>query len=304
MNIGIIYQSVLLTILLITILQMLQKEYIGNNETYLERSLGFLIIGIIGIVSNSFAIFILGSSPKIRRKLVNTLIIHQSFVDLLASIALVGMAHLAGSDLHGLEGLHAQVYCFFISGKWPLWVMMDISSFGLMFLNVERYISIVYPIFHHTKVTRKKVVSLLPIIWFLGLLEQCLVSMSFKSENGACAFGSPQMFEFTVMTFLALHFFLPLALVIFLYGHMLISLGKKGTSGNDLTSNNRNELIEKARNNVFKTMLLITICYGICYVFNSIYVLLVTRGILKDFSGKCHLENNFIINDVEHHYNL
>ena len=41
--------------------------------------------------------------------------------------------------------------------KWPLWVMMLTSSFSLMFLNIERYISIVYPIFHHTKITRKNV---------------------------------------------------------------------------------------------------------------------------------------------------
>ena len=258
----------------------------NSNVTYLERSLGFLIIGIIGIFSNLFAILILSSSPKIRRKLVNTLIIHQSFVDLLASIALVGMAHLDGGDPHALHGVHADIYCFFISGKWPLWVMMDVSSFGLMFLNVERYISIVFPINHHTTVTRKKVLMLLPIIWFLGILEQCLVSMSFKPLNGACGFGSPGMFEFTVMTFLILHFFLPLILVLFLYGHMFVRLRRNVKSGNDSTSSNRSDVMEKARNNVFKTMLLITICYTVCYVFNSIYVLLVTRGILNTFTGK------------------
>ena len=93
---------------------------IGNKETYLERSLGFLIVGSIGILSNLVAIFVLGSSAKIRQKLVNTLIIHQSFIDLLASIALVGMAHLDGTDQHGLEGLHAEIYCYFVMNKFPL----------------------------------------------------------------------------------------------------------------------------------------------------------------------------------------
>ena len=54
---------------------------VDRTETYLERSLGFLIIGIIGIVANLFVILVLGSSAKIRQKLVNTLIIHQSLVD-------------------------------------------------------------------------------------------------------------------------------------------------------------------------------------------------------------------------------
>ena len=121
-------------------------KLIQNRETYLERSLGFLIIGIIGVVANAFVIVILGSSVKIRQKLVNTLIIHQSFVDLLASIVLIGTAHIDGADQHGLEGIHAEVYCFFLMGKWPLWVMLNLSSVSLMFLNIERYISIVYPI--------------------------------------------------------------------------------------------------------------------------------------------------------------
>ena len=51
-------------------------ETTRNKETYLERSLGFLVIGIIGVTANSFVILVLGSSAKIRQKLVNTLIIH------------------------------------------------------------------------------------------------------------------------------------------------------------------------------------------------------------------------------------
>ena len=40
----------------------------GNKETYWERSLGFLIIGIIGILANFVLVIILGSSVKIREK--------------------------------------------------------------------------------------------------------------------------------------------------------------------------------------------------------------------------------------------
>ena len=79
-----------------------KTEYIDYKITYLEKALGFLIIGLIGIFSNLFAIFILGSSSKRRQKLVNTLIIHQSFVDLLASITLISMAHIDGAYQHNL----------------------------------------------------------------------------------------------------------------------------------------------------------------------------------------------------------
>ena len=100
----------------------------SNAQTYLERSLGFLVIGVIGVFTNLFVIIVLGSSTKLRQKLVNTLIIHQSFVDFLSSVALVGTAHPDGGDEHGLTGVHAEVYCFFITLKWPLWAIMDVSS--------------------------------------------------------------------------------------------------------------------------------------------------------------------------------
>ena len=125
-----------------------------KKQTYLERSLGFLIIGIIGFISNLFVIIVLSSSVKIRHKLVNTLIIHQSVVDILASVALIGTTHLDASQPHGLEGIVANLYCFFATAL--VWTLMNISSFSLLFLNIERYISIVFPIYHHTNVTRKK----------------------------------------------------------------------------------------------------------------------------------------------------
>ena len=259
---------------------------VEDKETYLERTLGFLIIGGIGIISNLFAMFVLGSSAKIRQKLVNTLIIHQSFVDLLSCIALVGMAHLDGSDPHGFEGLHAEVYCFFVMGKWPLWLMMEVSSFSLIFLNIERYISIVFPIYYHTRVTRKKVLMFLPITWILGILEQTWHSSTFKAEHGACAFDDLEMYGITVIVYLILHLFLPVILVLFLYGHMFIRLRSSNQANKDSTSSNRNDLMKKAKKNVFKTMLLITICYSVCYIFNSIYVTLISHGILKAISGK------------------
>ena len=265
-----------------------EKLVISPHETYLQRSLGFLIIGCIGIISNVFAISILSSLVKIRQKLVNSLIIHQSFVDTLASLALVGTAHIDGLDPHGLEGVHADIYCFLLMAKWPLWVMMNISSFSLVFMNIERYISIVFPIYHHVNVTRKKVLLLLPIMWFLGISEQCLVSSFFHANNGICSFRPSyrHLFSVTGIISIVFHFFLPLILVVFLYGHMIVRLRKTVQSKQNTSSTNRNNVMDKARKNVFKTMLLITICYAVCYVCNSIYIALFLTGILNNITGK------------------
>ena len=164
--------------------------------------------------------------------------------------------------------------------------MMNVSSFSLIFLNIERYISIVFPMYHHTNVTRKKVVMFLPIVWILGILEVAWVCSCLTAENGSCIFDKLEIYEMTVIAFLILHFFLPIILVLFLYGHMFIRLRHSAKTRRDSISKNRNDLMEKAKRNVFKTMLLLTICYAICYVFNSIYITLITRGIFDSFSGE------------------
>ena len=195
---------------------------------------------------------------------------------------LVGMAHLDGTDQHGLEGLHAEIYCFFVANKFPLWGMMNVSSFSLIFLNIERYISIVFPMYHHTNVTRKKVIMFLPIVWILGFLEVAWVCYCLTTENGSCVFDKPDLYEMTVIAFLVLHLFLPIILVLFLYGHMFIRL-RHSAKTTDSTTKNRNDLMEKAKRNVFKTMLYLTICYAIC---NSVYITLITQGIFDSFSGE------------------
>ena len=266
----------------------------NNEETYWQRSLGFLIIGIIGILANGFVIIILGTSVKIRRKLVNTLIIHQSFVDFLASLALVATAHLSPYDPHGLVGVHADVYCYFVMSKWPLWFLLLTSSFSLMFLNIERYISIVYPVFHHTKVTRRMILMLLPIVWISGLLEECLLASSFVSTNGACNVGPTSYHTkaslVTLILYIILHFFLPVLLVTILYGHKIIRL-RNMKSKHDVRSEKRDDIMEKAKKNIFKIMLLITVCYAVCYAFNCIYIVFFLQG-LVNLTGK-RLKNFF-----------
>ena len=260
-----------------------------KKQTYLERSLGFLIIGIIGVLSNLFVIIVLSSSVKIRQKLVNTLIIHQSVVDMLASIALIGTTHLDGSQPHGLKSsILANLYCFFAMAL--VWTLMNISSFSLLFLNIERYIRIVFPIYHHTNVTRRKVLMFLPSVWVLGILEQTLNGLGLSASKGTCEISyssfRTKIFVSMGIVFVVAHFFLPVLLVLFLYGHMMIRLKTSTKSKSDSAAARRNYIMEKAKKNVFKTMLLITVCYAVCYVFNSIYSTLNLLGVLKTLAGK------------------
>ena len=83
-----------------------------------------------------------------------------------------------------------------------------------------------------------------------------------------------------IISFIVLHFFLAVILVMILYGHMIIRLRKSVKSKHDVGSEKRDDIMEKAKKNIFKTMLLITVCHAICYIFNSVYLALILQGLV------------------------
>ena len=117
-------------------------------------------------------------------------------------------------------------------------------------------------------------------------MEQFVLSTSFESDNGTCAFAIPNIVQIISILYLVLHFFLPVVLVLFLFGYMILKLRSAVNIVNNTSSCKRNDVIGKAKKNVFKTMLLITLCYTICYVFNGVYLTLMLTGILQNISGK------------------
>ena len=133
----------------------------------------------------------------------------------------------------------------------------------------------------------------LPIVWILGIVEQTLNGLGLSASKGTCELSyssfRTKIFVSMGIVFVVAHFFLPVLLVLFLYGHMIIRLKTSTKSKIDGAAAKRNNIMEKAKKNVFKTMLLITICYAVCYVFNSIYSTLNLLGVLKILAGKTNV---------------
>ena len=175
-----------------------------------------------------------------------------------------------------------------------------VSAFSLLFLNLERYLSIIFPIFHHTKISRSRVVRLLPIVWVLGIAEESLLTSAFTSTNGLCSVGTSKyhsiMFWLSLVGYIILQYFVPIFLFLFIYGHMILRLKKPKPFGP--TNRGGNTVMEKARNNVFKTMFILTLCYTICYTFNCVYLVLFLRGNIKTLSGEYLLLNIYLFHSV------
>ncbi len=268
-----------------------------NKEYDLETALPFLIIGSFGVFLNGFTVFILGSSSKLRKKILNTLIIHQSIIDLICSAALIDTAHLSTTDLHGLEGTLADIYCIFLPGKIIYWSPVLVSTFHLVYMNAERYVCIMFPMFHHLHVTRKRVVIGMPFIWAAGIIINALLQTTYSSMMGMCGINLADKDVYNrwytmLVIHIILEFFLPLVIFIGLNTHIYFNLKKQISKmseirekENSLGKSRMDENLGKATRNIFQLMVIMTLCYCICWGFNLTYMALWLAGVVTDITG-------------------
>ncbi len=285
-----------------SLLPTFSNNYINDNNTHnntskkydIERALPFLIIGSFGVILNALTIIVLGSSSVVRKKILNTLLIHQSIIDFVSSVALLGTAHLSLDDQHGLEGTIADVHCIFLAGKMIYWTPVLVSTLHLIWINVERYISIIFPLFHQLYITRKTVIKMAPFIWAFGIFTNALLNTAYRSIDGMCGLhpGKSLYHRFYVMTIIQFHldFFLPLIIFIVLNGHIYFKLKSQisnmsGTVKDDGHGSNRDRNLEKAKRSIFQLMVIMSFCYCVCFGFNTVYLSLWMAGFVTDLTG-------------------
>ena len=58
--------------------------------------------------------------------------------------------------------------CKFVIKTFPLWSIIVSSSYNLMALSLERYMGIVYPMFHLTTFFKSKIILLAGAAWCPG----------------------------------------------------------------------------------------------------------------------------------------
>ncbi len=132
-------------------------------------------------------------------------------------------------DIHGLKGVLADVYCIFLPGKMLYWTPVLVSTLHLIWINIERYISIMHPIFHHIYITRKMIIKVMVVIWAFGIVTNFLFETTFRSVNGRCDMGPGDALYYQWYNNNSYYFgiFLPLIIFIGLNTHIYFNLKKQ-----------------------------------------------------------------------------
>lgn len=265
----------------------------------------YYIIAGIGILGNGFVIVVFTFSRRLRHfssHLTDVYLLNQSILDGIASVLLLFSTMFENRDQTPLYGFSGELFCrLWLSKVFP-WGFFFCSTYNLVVVNVERYFGILHPLWHKLHFTKRTVMLTVVFIWLSGypLNVGFTVSTTHLDENGNCIYldyGSSEFQMAVGITVAVVHFFIPMIIHTFCLIRIVLFLhsraDKLGQKGSDRASNSNvtsstNQFAQqaiKARNKVFKVLLMMTVCFFLCWVWNSVYFLLFNLGVSVPLQG-------------------
>ena len=140
----------------------------SSSKAYIMDSVMFLI-SLVGMAGNSMAMFILTSSVKIRKSKSYVLLMNQCLLDFTTTLFTITYLPLKYFvQWSRITGSWDLIMCHVIYSQ--LYITMPIfsSSYNLVAMSVERMTSIVWPIIHKVRCTRRLNLFIAATTWFLG----------------------------------------------------------------------------------------------------------------------------------------
>ncbi len=244
----------------------------------------YVCIGTVGVVGNSFVIFVFTKSANMRKKMVNILLINQSATDLAASISLVTIGHVkfGGQVIATFSGVAADLYCKLIGSTAVVWGLASCSTWNLVFINIERFIGVSFPVWHKTSLSKRHIVGVICFVWIFNLTFVFFtVVLTSSHSNGTCLFASEWLTNElsifgSVISFLV-QFLLPVITIIFCYIVIVKVLRQKGKVGN-FVGHMQDSGQDKIERNVLKTLALVSVTFIVCWTPNlTVYYLHVAK---------------------------
>ncbi len=265
----------------------------------------YILIGVFGILSNSFVILVITKSKAMRKGLTNKMIVNQSAIDISASILMVAEANVR-FDTSGLSGLSDSLYCKLWISKVFLWSLFCASTYNLVIISIERYYEIVHPIQHKSFLTRTKTILLLLFPWIIPVIIEILyVIPTTGIVQGYCVvigiFPSELAGRICVIFVNVFQLIFPLGVMIVSYTHIYLTLRKRITPASTLSEaeRSREKRMVKASMNVLKTMVTVCVCFFLCWVWDEIIITVYTFGGASDmFTGNSPVGKSNIIRDL------
>lgn len=279
-----------------------------------------IAIGILGIFSNGLAIVVIISSRSMRRRKSCTLIFNQSLADFGSSMALVAYSTIQTTLV--TDDFKGHFLCeIWLSGG-LFWGFLLVSTWNLMALTIERYLSVVYPVWHNNHVSHKRIKIAMVFIWIIPI-GQSLIEATATTEivNGNCKPYSKWSSEaarrvYGVILLIGYNI-LPLVCFLICYTKMALVIRAKAKKMTPSTTSesvgiisvpnngnfhpegsagttNPDKITEKenpwaaAKRNILITLVWVSVLYVVCWTPQGIYFFITNMTNSTDFVSDFH----------------
>ncbi|XP_077993953.1 galanin receptor 2b-like [Glandiceps talaboti] len=276
----------------------------------------YAIVGTLGIVGNFMVCVVFINIKELRKTFTNVFILNQSLIDLVSAIMFVSLKFGPTFDVIP-NNLTGDIICKIWMSEYILWGLFISSTFNLSFLSIERYLAVCHPVLHRNKITMTKIKVIAVCAWFIGLIRESYWPTMNFNENGICnvkEWPNSGMQKLVGCVVFLTEYVLPLTIMGFSYGNIILELrrrSKKQTenrptaqtisasnqmgeqaavqnpadSSSSRQPKTKDDSMSRARKNVTKTMLIVSVTFVICWSPVSISFFVYNLGGYLDFAG-------------------
>ena len=143
-------------------------------------------IGGLGVLSSGFVLVVLFGFAKLKYLPCTQLMIHQTITDAICSAFLL-LQHALFYAVNGeLRNWWGYVLCNFAFTRNLFWTAFNASSFSLVSISLERYVMVVYPVFHRNHFKKSVVAGMILMHWVAGAAFTAPYITNRAVHNGQC----------------------------------------------------------------------------------------------------------------------
>jgi len=193
-------------------------------------------IATLGILLNTFTIAIIGLYKPMHKQWTSYFIINQSVIDTLAAVFLLFSTAFPNDLRRRTPGnLDDEILCRIWFAQIPMYACLINSIYGIVGVSFERFLAVVYPIWHKAKFTRKEAAGVMVVSWVVGPCLYIPYSgfTSALTPDGLCSifnnYGSVRLRQFSAIFGFIIVYFFPLSVMFYFYTRMIIVFRRKAS---------------------------------------------------------------------------
>jgi len=263
-----------------------------------------VVIGVIGIVANGAVLSAL-LNRKLRSRANNLLIINQVSLDLYSSVLLVITFSVQMSVQTFFEPSSSAICKLFFG-----YVGVHASITSLALITLERYVKIVYHIYHRKYYKNWMTTVAVVICWLSGFLNTFTTPFTLVLSDGNCNysldfFGSAQVATIYSVLLTIWHYVVPIIIFVLSYVHIFITVRRSSQIGHGGmaavvpgTSNDGGSgapHMSKTQMSIVRTCMIVSLTFTICwFLSNCVYFLSVINMEILDNNSSLSFISTFI----------